>query len=195
MLLTGAVELPGPVVVELLWALTETASSDSAAARVSHILGTGGLMMVEDQCIVDTKILIRESASYQVLYCTYTKDKPSKVNESYKLSRSMRKKKSSLSVEVECMARAPYKKIVHRVSSIRQLPPPKPRTHTALLNIAVATSRIIITLATCFSSLYVVITEYYPTYSVQSSLRAIMRGSQEPGYTRARVLSCNYLMT
>lgn len=40
MLLTGAVELPKPVVVELLWALTEMTSSESAAARVSHILGT-----------------------------------------------------------------------------------------------------------------------------------------------------------
>ncbi len=48
-LLTGAVELPRPLVVELpvelLWALTERASSDSAAARVSHILGRGGLMV------------------------------------------------------------------------------------------------------------------------------------------------------
>ncbi len=48
-LLTGAVELPRPFVVELpvelLWALTERASSDSAAARVSHILGPGGLMV------------------------------------------------------------------------------------------------------------------------------------------------------
>lgn len=66
------------------------------------------------------------------------------------------------------MARGPYKKIVHKVSSIRQLPPSKPRTRTASNKPLV------------FSSLYVVLTPYF--------LRA-MRGSQEPGYTRVGYLS------